>query len=139
MANLSINRVILAGRLCEDVELKTTAGGVSFVQFRVAVNRRYTGRDGAKPEADFLTVVAWRGLAEFIARYFGRGSSICVCGSVQSRLWTDKAGAKRYAVEIAADEAHFVDAKKDAAPTQESPAYVPESYGFGADDGDMPF
>lgn len=108
MANFNFNKVILGGRLTADPELKTTPGGVSVTVFTVAVNRR-----SAKESADFLNVIAWRQTAEFITRYFRQASSICVVGSVQSRSWTDKNGQKRFAVEIVADEAYFVDAKAE--------------------------
>lgn len=106
MANFNFNKVILGGRLTADPELKTTPSGISVTTFTVAVNRRNN-------EADFLTVTAWRATAEFITRYFRQASSICVVGSVQSRSWTDKSGQKRFAVEIVADEAYFVDAKAE--------------------------
>lgn len=113
MANFNFNKVIIGGRLTEDPVLSTTPSGVSVTSFHIAVNRSYKGEDG-KTAADFFTVTAWRGLAEFITRWFRKASSVCVVGSLQTRSWTDKAtGQKRYAVEIVADEAFFVDGKSE--------------------------
>jgi single-strand DNA-binding protein len=109
MANFNFNKVILGGRLTADPELKTTPSGVSVTTFTVAVNRR-----SAKEAADFLTVTAWRATAEFITRYFRKASSICVVGSLQTRSWTDQQGQKRFATDIVADEAFFVDALRES-------------------------
>ena len=127
MANFNFNKVILGGRLTADPQMKTTPSGIPVCSFVVAVNRR-----GAKDnQADFLNCTAWRQTAEFITTYFRKASSICVVGSVQERSWTDQQGQKRFAVEIVADEAFFVDAKAEmpqfrAGPPPEKP--VPQAY-----------
>ncbi len=113
MANFNFNKVILGGRLTSDPELKTTQAGISVTSFRIAVNRR-PGKDGTS-ETDFFSVTAWRGTAEFVTKYFRKGSCICVTGSLQNREWTDKEGNKRTVTEIQADEATFVDGKNDGA------------------------
>lgn len=113
MANFNFNKVIIGGRLTADPELKTTPSGISVVSFVVAVNRNYKGPDG-KQVTDFLNVTAWRGTAEFITRFFRKASSICVVGSIQTRSWTDQQGQKRFATEIVADEAYFVDKLSEA-------------------------
>lgn len=132
MAAFNLNKVILGGRLTHDPELKTTASGVSVVSFTIAINRNYKGKNGEAPQADFLNVTAWRQTAEFITRYFRKASSICVVGSVQTRSWTDQAGQKRFATEIVADEAYFVDAKSEMPGAKEAPkegdAYIPDAY-----------
>lgn len=112
MANLDLNKVVLCGRLTADVELKQTTSGVSVCSFTLAINRRYS-KEGQR-EADFISCQAWRQTAEFIARYFKKGSSLCIAGSIQTRSWTDQNGQKRYATEVVADEAMFVDGKNDA-------------------------
>jgi single-strand DNA-binding protein len=141
MANFNFNKVILGGRLTADPELKTTPSGISVTSFTVAVNRNFRSKSGEEPQADFLNVTAWRQTAEFITRYFRKASSICVVGSIQTRSWTDQNGQKRFATEIVADEAFFVDAKSESplavreaaaagfqnTPAQ-SPSYVPEGY-----------
>ena len=150
MANFNFNKIILGGRMTADPELKTTPSGVAVTTFTVAVNRRFGGKNGEEAQADFFNVTAWRQTAEFITRYFRKASSICVVGSIQTRTWMDQNGQKRFATEIVADEAYFVDAKSEspiavqqaaasyaagagygAVPPQ-APSYVPDGYGFGA-------
>ncbi len=139
MANLNFNKVILAGRLTADPELKTTPAGVLVTTFSIAVNRTYKPKDG-DPQADFINVTAWRGIAEFITRYFRKGSSICIVGSLQSRSWTDQNGAKRYATEVVADEAHFIDSKSDSAAGQAAAAPpVQPHFEEIAPDEELPF
>lgn len=103
--SLNLNKVILAGRITSDPELKKTPNGISVTSFSIAVKRRIGD------ETDFLDVVSWRGTAEFITRFFRKGQAICVSGSLQKRQWNDKKGGKRIAVEIIADEAYFVERK----------------------------
>lgn len=124
MANFNINKVILGGRLCADPELRTTPSGVKVTKFDIAVNRR----SGGEQATDFFNVTAWRGTAEFISRFFRKGSSICIVGSIQKREWTDNNGNKRYATDIVADEALFVDGKSDGASAQTAPGAAPTSY-----------
>lgn len=111
MANFNFNKVIIGGRLTADPELKTTQSGISVVQFGVAVNRKV--RQGEKQEADFFNVTAWRQTAEFVSRYFRKGSSICIVGVLQNSSWTDQHGQKHYRTDIVADEVMFVDSKGD--------------------------
>ena len=117
MANFNFNKVILGGRLAVKPELKTTPSGVFVTMFTVAVSRKYVPKDtsgnAGQPQADFIRVVAWRQIAEFICKYFDKGSSICIVGSIQTRTYTDKQGSKQYATEVVAEEANFVDAKGD--------------------------
>ena len=112
MANFNFNKVILGGRLTADVELKTTQSGISVCTFSLAVNRK-TGKD-QEQKTDFINCTAWRTTAEFIARYFKKGSSLCVVGSLQKREWENKDGQKQYAVEVVVDEAMFVDSKNES-------------------------
>lgn len=145
MANFNMCKVILGGRLCADPELNTTPSGVKVTKFDIAVNRR----SGSEHVTDFHSVTAWRGTAEFITRFFRKGSSICVIGSIEKRTWTDDKGNKRMSVEIVADEALFVDSKSDGAASQAVPGAVPQSYmpeSYSApnlepigDDEDLPF
>ena len=138
MANLNLNKAIIGGRLTADPELKTTQSGVSVTSFTVAVNRK-AAKSGETPQTDFLNVTAWRQTAEFITRYFRKASSICVVGSIQTRSWRDKDGQKRFATEIVADEAYFVDTRAEStqtaarvpsgdASTPQTGTYIPESY-----------
>ena len=126
MSSLNLNKAILCGRLCADPELKQTQNNVPVVSFTIAVNRRYQSKDAqtGSSQADFISVVAWRQTAEFIARYFRKGSSICVTGSIQTRTWQDAQGQKRYATEVVVDEAMFVDSKGESG----AQGYTPDAY-----------
>jgi single-strand DNA-binding protein len=138
MSNLNLNKVVLCGRLTADPELKQTQNGIAVVSFALAVNRRFTrGADGqSNSQADFINCVAWRQTAEFISRYFKKGSSLCVTGSIQTRTWQDNTGAKRYATEVVVDEAMFVDSRTDSAAQSN---YVPDAYGSPSfSSGDAP-
>ena len=94
MANFNLNKVILGGRLTADPELKQTPNGIPVVSFSIAVNRRFQSKENAQQQTDFFNVTAWRATAEFVSRYFRKGSSICVIGSIQNRSWTDQQGNK---------------------------------------------
>ena len=127
--------MILGGRLTADPELKTTPSGISVTSFTIAVNRRFGAKGTAEdPQADFFNVTAWRQTAEFITKYFRKASSICVMGSIQTRTWIDQQGMKRFATEIVADEAFFVDAKSESplAVQQAAAMYSQNAYGQGA-------
>lgn len=112
MANLNFNKAILCGRMTADVELKQTPSGVSVCTFSVAVNRK-VGKD-AEQKTDFINCVAWRNTADFIGKYFKKGSSIMIVGNIQNRSWQDNNGNKRYATEVIVDEVHFVDSKGES-------------------------
>lgn len=108
----SLNKVILIGHMTADPELKQTPTGTNVCSFSIGVTRKYS--KGEQPQSDFINIVAWRTNAEFIARYFRKGNAICVCGQLQTRTWTDNNGNKRYATEVVADEASFVERKETA-------------------------
>ncbi len=114
MANFNFNKVIIGGRLTEEPELKTTNDGVSVLTVQVAVNRRAT-KNNPESQADFFRVVMWREKAEFVSRFFHKGSSICVDGTLQTRSWTNQAGQKQFITEILANEVFFVDSKGENA------------------------
>ena len=101
-----LNRIILMGRLTADPELRQTTNGVSVATFCLAVERNYQGQNGQR-QADFINCVAWRQTGEFISRYFSKGRMIAVEGSLQSRKYEDKTGAKRLAFEVIVDQAFF--------------------------------
>ena len=156
MSSLNLNKVVLCGRLTADPELRQTNSGIAVVRFTLAVNRRVSSRnaaDGAQAQqqADFISVVAWRQTAEFISRYFRKGSALCITGSIQTRRWQDQQGQTRYATEVVADEAMFVDSKNEGgavagqfpdsynAPSySSSPASAPKFEELKTDD-DLPF
>lgn len=109
---MSLNKVILMGNLTADPELKATPLGVSVITFTIAVARRYA-KESDPVKADFINIVAWRQTAEFVARYFQKGSPILVCGAIQNRSYADKDNKKRYITEVVADEVSFVGNKSN--------------------------
>ena len=109
---MSFNKVILMGRITADPEIKQSASGVAVTSFSLAVDRRLS-KDGER-KCDFITIVAWRQTAEFICKYFRKGSAMLVCGEIQTRSWEDNNGNKRYATEVIANEVSFCEAKRDS-------------------------
>lgn len=135
-----LNAVCLMGRLTRDPELRTTASGVSVTSFTLAVDRAYV-KQGEDRQADFIDVVAWRGTADFVCKYFRKGQLIAVQGSIQTRAYTDKDGNKRKAVEVVASNVHFAEPKKEAAPKANAyRAQEPMEYAeVPTPDDDLPF
>ncbi len=135
-----LNCAIIMGRLTADPELRTTPNGISVTSFSVAVDRSYQ-KAGAERQTDFINVVAWRQTAEFVSRYFHKGSMIAVQGSIQTRNYEDRNGNKRTAVEIIADNVSFCGSKAEsgtgAAPVAQATPAAPAAPAFstaGADD-----
>lgn len=106
-----MNKVFLIGNLTKDPELSSTASGIKFCRFTLAVSRSYS-KDG-KRETDFLPVVVWRAQADNCARYLKKGGRAAVCGSIQTRNYDAQDGSRRYVTEIAADEVQFLTTKND--------------------------
>lgn len=130
-----LNNCTLMGRLTKDPELRYTNSETAVASFTIACDRDTTSRDGER-ETDFIDVVVWRGTAEFVAKYFAKGSEIIVNGRLQIRSWKDKDGNNRRSAEIIAHNTYFAGkAKKDtaAADVQNTPAFEV------ADDGELPF
>ncbi len=141
MANL--NKVMLIGRLAADPELRRTQNDLAVTSFSVAVNRRYN-KDQAQQAVDFIDVVAWRNQAEFVTKFFKKGSAIFVSGSLQVRPWKDKDGNNRRSVEVVADDIQFVDSKKDsgAAPAAAAPSFstgAPSDFEEMTGEDELPF
>lgn len=137
-----INNVTLMGRICNDVELRTTTSGKSVANFRLAVDRGYA-KQGEEKQTDFITIVAWGGTADFVSRYFAKGSMIALVGSIQTRNYEDKDGNKRTAFEVVAREVSFCGSKNEtsSAPNQAptfAPNPTPDYEDIGADE-DLPF
>ena len=139
MANFNLNKAILGGRLTADPELKQTSSGIAHTSFTIAVNRQYRKDD--EQAADYITVTAWRQRAEFVTRYFKKGSSICIIGQIQTRTYDDKDGNKHKLTEVIADEVHFVDSKGETFDDGEPSEYEADAPHFEdvTDDDDMPF
>ena len=128
----SFNKAILIGNLTADPELKQTQSGISVVTFTIAVNRRFQSKNAVEGQqtADFISIVAWRQTAEFVSRYCKKGKPILVCGSIQSRSYTDNQGNKRVVTEVVADEVSFVESRQasDERAVQPGSTYVPDAY-----------
>ena len=122
-----LNVAIIMGRITADPELKQTPNGVYVTSFTVAVNRDYV-KQGEERQADFINVTAWRNTAEFITKYFKKGSSIVVKGAIQTRNYTDNQGNKRTFFEIVASDVYFGESKGTGSQNQGQPM----SGSFGA-------
>lgn len=135
------NSVILSGRLTADPELKTTQSGVTVTSFSIAVNRSYT-KDG-KSQADFINIVAWRNTAEFVTKYFTKGSLIGIEGSIQTRNYEDKNGNKRTAFEVVANQVHFLESKRNSEQESDNSSTMPNAdttdFSEIGTDEDLPF
>lgn len=101
-----LNRVILMGRITQDLELKQTTGGSAVLQFNIAVERSFV-KQGEERQADFITCVAWRQQAEFISKYFAKGRMIAIEGNLRTRTYDDKNGTKHYVTEVYVDSVSF--------------------------------
>ena len=143
-----LNCAVIMGRLTADPELRQTPSGVSVTRFTVAVDRGYV-KAGEERKADFINVVAWRQTAEFVSRYFQKGSMIAVQGSIQTGSY-EKDGVKRYTVEISADNVSFCGSKSETgtngAPSTTASTAAPsfsngnvDDFAAMADDDDLPF
>lgn len=137
-----LNHINIMGRLTKEPELRHTSNGTSVVSFRIACDRDYKSASGER-ETDFVDVVAWRGLADNVAKYFAKGRMAVVDGRLQLRSWTDKEGITHYATEILANHVYFGDSRKtdntgsgSEPPVNKAPS---EDGDAPLDDGDLPF
>ena len=156
-----LNKAILMGRLTRDPELKYTQGDLPVVQFTVAVERNRAAQ-GQEKQTDFINVVAWRKVAEFVSQWFTKGMMIIVTGNIQSRRWQDKNGNNRTSIEVVADEVQFGESKRSreanagyqsgyqnsysapqqasrTAPSFDMPAGNSDFSEISDDDGEVPF
>ena len=149
-----LNKIIIMGRLTRDPELRRTQSGTAVTSFSLAVDRDFKSQNGEK-ETDFIGIVAWRGTAEFVSKYFTKGRMAVVEGRLQIRDWTDKDGGKRRSAEVIADNVYFGDSKREGgsdyspAPAYGTPApsrgYAAPAGGqsdfaeIGEEDGELPF
>lgn len=145
---MSLNRIVLQGRLCADPELRRTYGGTAVTNFNLAVDRDFKSEDGNR-ETDFISVICWKGLAEMSAKWFKKGQMAVVSGRLQIRQYTDKSGQKRSQAEVVADNVYFCESKKDrdeasyAAAEKEGKTYQPAAAPVPVEvddsDGELPF
>lgn len=144
-----LNRAIIMGRLTADPELRRTASDIAVASFTLAVNRSYA-KPGTERQADFIDVVAWRQTAEFVCKYFRKGSMMAVDGQIQTRSYTDSQGVKRKAFEIVADNVNFCESKSASSGNSTGAAEPPpmpiafenagtEDFSVIAGDDDLPF
>ena len=146
-----LNSVILMGRLVADPELRTTTTGKSVSTFTIAVERSFA-KPGEQRQADFINIVAWESSANFVTRYFSKGSMIAIRGEIQTRQYEDQSGNKRTAFEVIAREVSFCGSKAEtgtgnynpapAAAAAPAPSYqtaAPGDFEEITDDEDLPF
>lgn len=117
-----LNRVILMGRITQNLELKTTASGISVTSFSIAVDRNYV-KQGEERQTDFFNIVCWRKQAEFVCRYFEKGSMIAIEGQLQTRTYQAKDGSNRYVTEVVADNVSFTGEKREQNNGYSQPQY----------------
>ena len=150
-----LNHIVLMGRLTRDPELRYTQTNTPVASFRLAVDRDFQPKDGGDRQADFIDCVAWRATAEFVSKYFQKGSMAVVSGRLQMRDWTDRDGNKRTSAEVVVDNVYFGESKRrdsngstytaPAAPRMSSGGFSAPQEGADAfaelDDGDgeLPF
>lgn len=126
-----LNHIVIMGRLTAAPELRYTQQNTPVASFALAVDRDFQS-GGSEKQTDFIPCVAWRGTAEFVSKYFTKGSMAVVSGRLQLRDWTDKDGNKRRTAEVVADNIYFGESKKrDASPDVQFEE-IP-------DDGELPF
>ena len=114
-----MNKCELIGRLTKDPELRLTSNQTAYCNFTIAVDRRFKDAQGNR-QADFINCVAWKQTAQFIQKYFKKGNRIGIVGSIQTRQYEDKDGAKHFVTEIIVDEAEFVESQTSPAPQNQA-------------------
>ena len=149
-----LNHITIMGRLTRDPELRYTQSQTPVASFTLAVDRDFGGRDGGEKQTDFIDCVAWRQTAEFVSKYFQKGSMAVVSGRLQIRDWTDREGGKRRSAEVVVDNIYFGESKRREGGEMRSdsrPAYQSSNEGvspgmgasafseLGDDDGELPF
>lgn len=136
-----MNKVFLIGNLTRDPELTETSGGVKICRFSIAVSRNYTGADGER-QTDFFNCVAWRGLAETVARYTHKGDKVAVSGSIELHNYEDSKGVKRTSADINVGDIEFLTQKQrddaDKPSSSSNRSARPQLQEFD-DDSDIPF
>ena len=119
-----LNHIVLMGRLTREPDLRRLPDDTAVLNFSIAVDRDYLDRDGERV-TDFVDIVAFRGTADFVQKYFRKGSMIVVSGRLRVRNWKDRDGFKRRSTEVVADQAYFGEAKRREAERAE-PEQAPE-------------
>lgn len=134
-----LNKIIVMGRLTRDPELRHTTNGTAVASFSLAVDRDFKGQDGER-ETDFIDIVAWRGTADFVSRYFNKGRMAVVEGRLQIRDWTDRDGNKRRTAEVIADNVYFAGSpNRTAKPVEGGASVSVADFTEIPDDSNLPF
>ena len=108
-----LNHIVIMGRLTRDPELRRTQSGTAVASFTLAVDRDFADKATGNRPTDFIDIVAWRGTAEFVSRYFTKGRMAVVEGRLQIRDWQDRDGNKRRSAEVVAENVYFGDSRRD--------------------------
>ena len=124
-----LNHIVLMGRLTRDPELRYTQSQIPVASFRLAVDRDFGSRDGGEKQTDFIDCVAWRQTAEFVSKYFTKGSMAVVSGRLQIRDWTDRDGGKRRSAEVVVDNMYFGESRRRDGDSGDSRSSSYSSYG----------
>ena len=134
-----LNHVVIMGRLTKQPELRRTGSGIAVTSFTLAVDRDFSNKESGEKETDFIDCVAWRNTAEFVNKYFSKGSMAVVSGKLQIRSWTDKDGNKRRSAEVLADNVYFGEAKRSDSYTPATSAAAQDFETIEGDDEKLPF
>lgn len=137
-----MNKTILMGRLTKDPELKyTSTNNIANCNFTLAVNRKFQ-KQGEDRKADFISCVAWQKTAEFIIKYFQKGSQIAIVGRIETRTWDDTEGKKHYVTEVVVEDTYFTESKKSGGETSKPQSSDSTDGVYPIDDSDeseLPF
>jgi single-strand DNA-binding protein len=128
---MSLNHIVIMGRMTRDPELRRTGSGIAVASFCLAVDRDFNPKDGGEKETDFIDCTAWRSTGEFVSKYFTKGSMAIVSGRLQIRTRTDKDGNKRRNAEVVADNVYFGESRK----SQEGNSTYHSQNGYQGDSG----
>lgn len=135
---MTINKVILLGRLTKDPELKYSQNGTAKCAFHLAVNRKYANQNGER-EADFISCIAWQKTAEFVAQYFVKGQQMALEGRLQVRTYDDNTGQRRWVTEVVVEQVEFAGSKQIGANERGDDLSYGIGYEVSYDDEDIPF
>ena len=124
-----LNHITIMGRLTRDPELRYTQSQTPVASFSLAVDRDFGSRDGGEKQTDFIDCVAWRQTAEFVSKYFTKGSMAVVSGRLQIRDWTDRDGGKRRSAEVVVDNMYFGESRRRDGDSGDSRSSSYSSYG----------
>ena len=115
---MALNRVILFGRLTREPEMRNTSSGIAVTRFTVACDRQFVNKQTNERECDFIECEAWRNTAEFVSKWFHKGSAITVEGSLRNNNFTDQNGVKHYGYVVSADNVGFGGGKNESGQAQ---------------------